>query len=255
MNWRSSRVFMAAVLLATGGVAGAGAEEKQKPAAGGKEEPPRKRQRVVSDLSGFELLDPDKLKDKPMVAGATRDLLGARAPVILAPRLAKLHGTSPVFAWRHQGKRFAFVLSDEEGQELHAAKVDGEAYAWPSNAPRLTDGKTYLWSVKAAEPPSAPASIAGVVVVTAAERAQIDKALAGAKAEDPYTEGLARGQALVDQRVWYDAIGVYADLIARFPGRAEAYERRATLYAQVPELQSQADLDFDRADGLTSSPR
>ena len=253
-NRGQARALVAAVLLAAAGIAGAQTTEKPPSPAPRKEEPSRKRPRVVSDLSGFELLDPEQLKDKPMVAGATR-VLGAPAPVILAPRLARLHGTSPVFAWQHEGKRFAFVLWDEAGTELHAAQVEGTRYVWPSGAPRLADGQTYLWSVRLAEPAAAPAATAGVVVVTPAERRQIDEALAGATAPDPYDQALARGQAFVAERVWYDALGVYSDLIARFPDRAEAYERRATLYAQIPALQGQADEDFARADQLTSSRR
>jgi hypothetical protein len=259
MNGRSSRVFIAAAVVATIGLAGAGiradAPPKPKPKAERKEEPPKKRRRVVSNLSGFELLDQARLKDKPMVAGATR-VLGAKPPVILAPRLGKLYGTSPVFAWRHEGKRFAFVLWDEAGTELHAAEVEGQSYAWPSGAPRLADGQTYLWSVKAAESAAEPGATAGVVVVTPAERGEIDRALLAAKDdEDPYRAALARAQAFVDQRVWYDALAVYADLIERLPDRAEAFERRGMLYTQIPALASQADEEFARADALTSSRR
>lgn len=253
MSWRSSRVLVAAAFLAASGLGAARADEKPKPAADKKEDPPKKRRRVVSDLSGFELLDQAKLKDKPMVAGATR-VLGARAPVILAPRLARVHG-APVLAWRHEGKRFAVVLWDEEGTELHAAEVEGSSYAWPAEAPRLADGRTYLWSVKLAEPAAAPAATAGIVVVTADERRQVDAALAAVSGGDPYSAALARAQAFVDQRVWYDALAVYDDLIARFPDRPEAYERRATLYAQIPALEDAADEDFARADAITSNRR
>lgn len=255
MSSRSSRVLVAGTVLAAAGLSVSVADEKPKsPPPTVQEAPPKKRPRVVSDLSGFELLDEARLKDKPMVAGATR-VLGAKPPVIVAPRLGKLHGTSPVFAWRHEAPRFAFVLWDEAGDELHAAEVEGASYAWPSGAPRLADGRTYLWSVKAAEPAAAPASTAGVVVVTSEERARIDAALSAVKDEDPYREALARAQAFVEARVWYDAVAVYADLIARFPDRPEAYERRATLLAQIPALASQADEDFARADTLTSSRR
>ena len=73
---------------------------------------------------------------------------------------------------------------------------------------------------------------------------------AGATAGDPYDEGLARARVLVERRVWYDALGVYTDLVARFPDRPEAYEQRATLYAQIPATLAQAEEDFARADAL-----
>ena len=251
MSSRSSSAFVAALLAAAVAVAQEPPKPSPSPSPG--KDQPRKRARVVSDLSGFELLDAARLGDKPTVAGATR-VLGAKPPVILAPRLARLHGGRPTFAWRHEGRRFAFTLWDEEGNELHAAEVDGPAYTLPAAAPALADGRTYLWSVRLADPPSAPAATAGVVVVTAEERRRIDAALASAAA-DPYRSGLARAEAFVKERVWYDALGLYSDLIARFPDRPEAYEGRATLLAQMPALQADADADFARADALTASPR
>jgi len=247
MTGHRAYAFLTAAVFAASPLAAAEVERK---ATAAPRAVPAKRQRVVSDLSGFELLDAAELKDKPVVAGATRSLGGPPPPVILAPHLAKLHGTSAVFAWRHEAKRFAFVLSDDAGEEIHAAEVDGQNYRWPAAAPRLDDGKTYLWSVKPAGPSAALASMAAVAVVTPAERVAIDEALAAAKSSDPYADGLARGQAFVEKRVWYDAIGIYSDLIARFPDRPEAYERRATLYAQIPATVEQADDDFARADAL-----
>jgi hypothetical protein len=217
-----------------------------------KQTPAKKRQRVVSDLSGFELLDAAKLQDKPVVAGATRGIGGPRPPVLLAPHLAKLHGAGPVFAWRHDGERYAFVLSDELGQDVHSAEVTGHNYAWPAAAPRLADGKTYFWSVRPVSGSlMALASMAAVVVVTSAERQAIDRSLTEAIAADPYQEGLARAQVLVDTRVWYDALGAYNDIIARFPKRPEAYERRGNLFAQLAVTQEQAEEDFARADVLS----
>ena len=248
MKWQALGLISAA-LLAGAALSSAAPADTATPTPAGKEDAPKKRQRVVSDLSGFELLDASKLKDKPMVTGATRSF-SPRPPVVLAPHLGKLHGASPVFAWKHEGKRFAFALADAAGKEIYAAHVDGTSYAWPETAPRLEDGKTYTWTVKTAEPASAPASSASVVVVDKAERKQIDKALAAVKGTDEYATGLARAQALVDKRVWYDAVGVYTDLIARFPERAEAYEKRATLFAQIPELEAVADAEFAKADAL-----
>jgi hypothetical protein len=247
MHSRSLLAFMMAIAFAAAGLAAAAPTPTPTPT----KQPPKKRQRVVNDLSGFELLDAAKLQDKPVVAGATRGLGGPRPPVILAPHLAKLHGASPLFAWRHNGERFAFVLSDELGQDVHSAEVTGHSYAWPASAPRLADGKTYLWSVRPLSGSATSlASMAAVVVVTPAEREEIDKSTVGTKAPDPYREGLTRAQVLVDKRVWYDALGAYSDLIARFPDRPEAYERRANLFAQLAVTQEQAEEDFARADAL-----
>jgi hypothetical protein len=229
-------------------------EPKSKPEPGKEEaQAPKKRQRVVSNLSGFELLDAAKLDDKPVVAGATRALPGPEPPLILAPHLAKLHGVSPLFAWRNPGDLFLFVLSDESGRDVHTATVAGQSYTWPADAPRLADSATYFWSVRPASGSSGVrASMAALVVVTAAERAQIDAALEATEADDPYAAGLARAQVLVDGRVWYDALGAYSDLIDRFPERPEAYARRAELFAQLPATQQQAEEDFVQADRRTA---
>jgi hypothetical protein len=241
-----------AALLATAGIAAAQSKEPTKPAADAGTAAPKKRQRVVSDLSGFELLDPAKLKEKPMVAGAARSLFSPKPPVLLAPHLGKLHGANPVFAWRHGARRFHFSLADGAGKELHAADVDGQSYTWPASAPALLDGATYTWTVKPLDPEGTPVS-ASVVVLTKAERAPIDRALGAPKSKDPYRLGLARAAAFTDARVWYDAISTYSDLITQFPNRMEAYERRATLYAQIPTLQDAADEDFAKADALAAS--
>ena len=93
MIWRHVPAFLAAAALAAAVAAAAQDPPKPSPSPSpspGKDQP-RRRARVVSDLSGFELLDAARLADKPTVAGATR-VLGAKAPVIVAPRLAKLHG-------------------------------------------------------------------------------------------------------------------------------------------------------------------
>jgi hypothetical protein len=137
---------------------------------------------------------------------------------------------------------------------LHAAEVDGQAYRLPAAAPALADGKTYLWSVRLAEPAAAPAATAGVVVVTPEERRRIDAALVS-PVSDEYGDGLLRAQAFVKERVWYDALAAYSGLVARFPDRPEAYEGRATLLAQMPALAAEAEADFARADALTAGRR
>ena len=238
---------LAAVLACAGP---AGAQSKEKTSAPASQEAPKKRQRVVSDLSGFELLDPAKLKDKPMVTGATRSLFGPKSPVPLAPRLGRVYGANPVFAWTHEGRarRFTFTLADDADKALHTAEVEAFSYAWPLEALRLAAGKTYYWTVRPTEPANAPAATAGIVVVTDAERAKVDAALAAAGSGDSYEAGLARARTLTDERLWYDAIAASSDLIGRSPGRPEAYELRGTVYAQIPATQPLADQDFARAE-------
>ena len=217
---------------------------------------PQKRRRVVSDLSGFELLDAAKLKKKPMVAGAGRGLFDAKPPIPLAPYLARLYGRSPVFRWQAEGRgqRFLFALSDVAHKELHRAETAGDSYSWPTAAPQLEDGQTYYWTVKGVAPTAtSPSAQHGVEVVAPQQRAEIDNALRLDTGADRYRAGLARAQVFTDERLWYDAIGAYTDLIAQSPGRAEAYEKRGMIYAQIAATQALAEADFARADELAGN--
>ncbi|MBZ5646001.1 MAG: DUF928 domain-containing protein [Acidobacteriia bacterium] len=212
------------------------------------------RPRVVTDLSGFDLLDPGKAKKQTMIAGATRG--GPRATA-LAPRLAKFYGSSPVFQWSYPGKtkKFNFVLRDDSDSELLRTEVVGTEFRYPATAPQLAPGRTYFWTVEPAvmmlAEPSAPV---GFVVVPAEQRQEIDERFAKVKNRDGYAAAYERAQILTDQRLWYDAIGAYTDLIAKFPDRPKLYEQRGMIYAQFEVTQAPADQDFARAEELRAKP-
>ena len=214
-----------------------------------------RRKRVVSDLSGFDLLDQGKVKKESMVVGATR---GAAPPVLLAPRLGRVYGDRPAFEWSDPSRPSGFVvaLTDEAQEELIRAETATTRWVYPADAPRLEPGRTYFWTVQASSglfaSPSAPA---GLLVVSGPQREEIDRALARGAAADPYEQGRARARVFTDHRLWYDAIATYSDLIARFPDRPQAYEERATIYAQLDATQSRADEDFARAEALRAGPR
>jgi hypothetical protein len=218
-----------------------------------KEKPRRKR--VVSDLSGFDLLDQGKVKKESMVVGATR---GAAPPVLLAPRLGRIYGDRPALEWSDESRPSGFVvaLTDEAQEELARAETTTTRWVYPADAPRLEPGRTYFWTVQASSglfaSPSAPA---GLLVVSGAQREEIDRALAAAAAADPYEQGRARARIFTDHRLWYDAVAAYSDLIARFSDRPEAYEERAMIYAQLDATQARADQDFARAEALRAGRR
>lgn len=213
---------------------------------------PKKRQRVVSDLSGFELLDEAKLKSKPVVAGATRGgLFSPKPPVALAPYLARVYSAEPVFLWASESPRFAFVLIDASGAEVHRATVDGTRYAWPARAPKLQPGRTYAWSVTPEGGDEASAAVE-VLVADAAVRAKVDKALSAAAGADAYAKAVARARVFTDNRLWYDAVAAWAEAIALDPKRPEAWEGRGNVFAQIPATRSLSDQDFARADELSA---
>ncbi len=84
--------------------------------------------------------------------------------------------------------------------------------------------------------------------------AEIDKKLAefpGAVTR----AGVARARVFTDARLWYDAIDAYNALIERFPDRAELYERRGTIYAQLTCTQSLAEEDLARAERMQAMKR
>ena len=209
------------------------------------------RARVVTDLSGFDLLESSKLKKQTQVPGATR---GMPRPVALAPRLGKLYGDQPVFSWKLEGKAkgFLFILWNDAQAELFRAEVAGSEYRYPVTAPVLEPGKTYFWTVEVTSAmlggePSAPA---GFLRLNAAQRAEVEKDLAAAASTDPYQSGLARARVFTNHRLWYDAISAYTDLIAAYPNRAELYEERGMIYAQMETTEPLADNDFAREEEL-----
>ena len=210
------------------------------------------RPRVVTDLSGFDLLDPGKAKKQTMVAGATR---GMPRPTALAPKLGKLFGGNPLFQWSYPGKaqKFMFVLLDDSQIELLRAEVNGTDFRYPASAPQFVPGKTYFWTVEpAASMLAEPSSPVGFVALPTTQRQELEQHFASIKSTDAYAAACERAQLYTDQRLWYDAIGAYTDLIAKYPDRAELYERRGTIYAQFEATQSLAEKDFAKADELRS---
>ena len=245
------------LVLGSGPAALQGDTPPKKPGAPAKEETPDKprRKRVVSDLSGFDLLDQGKVKKESMVVGAAR---GFAPPVILAPRLGRVYGDRPAFEWSDESKASGFViaLTDESQEELIRAETATTHWIYPPSAPKLEPGRTYFWTVQASSgmfaTPSAPA---GLMVLAGSQREEIDRALAAVATADPFEQGRARARVFTDHRLWYDAIAAYSDLIARFPDRPEPYEERATIYAQLDATQARADEDFARAEALKARSR
>lgn len=226
-------------------------QQQTKPAKPSKTDKSKpRRQRVVTDLSGFDLLEAKTVKRQATIVGATR---GLPRPVALAPRLGKLYGHQPVFAWSYEGKAqsFVFVLWNDVNEEVFRSEVKGTTFKYPPTAPALEPGKTYLWTVEAASAllGSSTSAPVGFLVVSAEQRPEIDRSLPRS-ATDSYALGLQRARVFTGQRLWYDALTAYTELIARYPDRLELYEERGTIYAQLETTKALADADFDTADQL-----
>jgi hypothetical protein len=232
------------------------AAQSQQPAR--KTEEPKKapKKRLVADLSGFELSDPKQKRPERTVVGATR---GFTSPDPLAPQRGKLYGASALFEWHYEGKGRGFLITflDEEDNEVFRAETTGKQYLLPATPQRFQPGKTYAWQVLITQPliganPSEPVEF---VAVSDAERAEIEKALAAIPKGDEYSTGLARARVFTRHRVWFDAIGAYTALIAKFPDRAELFEERGAIYAQLDITKPLAEADFARADAVHSGSK
>jgi len=208
-----------------------------------------RRARVVTDLSGFDLLDTLRLREQTMAVGASR---GTDAPLALAPRLGKAFGVHPVFSWSHEGGPQSFTLTvwNDAQKKVHRAEVSGSSFRYPSDAPSLEPGKAYVWSVapQVTLLGGSPSLPVGILVVDPEQREAIEAELADIRGDDAYATGLERARVFTRHRVWYDAIGAYTDLIAEYPDRAELYEERGMIYAQLGATQDLAAADFVRAD-------
>ena len=210
-----------------------------------------RRQRVVTDLSGFDLLDSLSLARRTIVVSATR---GADPPVALAPRIGRAYSTRPIFSWKPGGgvESFTFTLWTEDQEEVFKTQVTGTRFEYPADAPPLQPGKAYVWSVAPAVTllGGSASLLVGIMMATTDQRQSIERELEAIDQGDPVAAGLERARVFTRSRVWYDVIAEYTDLIARFPDRAELYEERGMVYAQLEATQDLADADFMRADEL-----
>jgi hypothetical protein len=248
--------IVAYVALAAGQTVPA-AQSAPKP--GQKPAPPRTtsapKKRVVIDLSGFDLLEPKKVEKQTVVAGATR---GMPSAIALAPRLARLYGQQPTLNWRYDSRadRFMVVFRDDAQNEVFRDETAAKSYTYPASAPRLEPSRTYFWTVEVSAPfsLSEPSTPVGFVVLSDAQTGPIREKLLKS-ADDSYANALARAQLMVDNRLWYDAVATYSDLIGRYPDRPELFEKRAAIYAQLPVTQGLADRDFAHADSLKIQAR
>jgi hypothetical protein len=217
------------------------------------------RSRVITDLSGFELTDKEKLNTQPMVVGATRGPSGSPSPPIpLGPQLAKVYQLNPSFVWseKRQNGTNTFVLTDDRGKELFRSRADGSSFRYPSSAPSLRPGDTYEWRIETVVTGEVLSSTSlWFLIVGGDERQRITNALAGIAKNGGFAKALARARIFTEYRVWYDAIDSYSHLIGEYPEHPELYDERGMIYAQIPGTQELANKDFARADELRKDNR
>jgi hypothetical protein len=195
--------------------------------------------RVRTKLAGFEL-SPESGKNPNQIGGASRDL---GSPRLYAPNSGKAFSTHPVFAWgtTDANQKVAFRLTAVTGQMIYEATVDANHLVYPDDAPALTPGTTYNWTIAPEmDMMGAPPAPVSISIVSGAERDSIASDLAAATGED----GAAK--VFVAHRLWYDAVAAYSALVLAHPESKDYYAARGTLYDQLPATDVLASQDWAR---------
>jgi hypothetical protein len=198
--------------------------------------PPTQPQRVHPNLSGFDLSSSGKSANQ--TSGASR---GTESPLLFAPQSGKSFTTHPEFHWRvnDAGQKVIFRLSSLDGTPLFEAETTDDNLKYPADAPALTPGSSYLWTIAPDnEMQGGPSPPAAILIVGAPERDKIAAELKAASGD------AAAAQVCVDHRVWYDAIERYSTLLAQRPDDQKARTMRAELYDQLPATKSLAEADW-----------
>ncbi len=207
-----------------------------------------KRKVLDADLSGFDISDPKSEKKVTTMLGGSRTAAIPSA-ILLAPHRAKFLGQSATFDWSFSGHNEGYVLiiTDEDETQLVHQQLKESHYRLDSPATNFQPGQTYYWRVQVLPNPLASEPLE-FEVVSAEESQTITKAVAAIPTTDPYQSALAKAQIFTDHRLWFDALGAYDDLIAKYPDHSELYDQRGAIYAQIPATKSLSESDFARAD-------
>jgi len=240
-----------AILLAGGSVLAAGANGAA--AANGNAQASTQQQaasgakRVRASRQGFDL-DPKAGSQSGAQLGAGSRGGEPSKTVLYAPNLGLAYSLHPTFQWQPQGGSMSFRLYDPDDNELYEVDVTGQStLVYPQDAPPLKPGETYRWTVQGkglgmSEPPPS----AHVKVVAGAERQQLEAALKKIAA-DGKQQKMQQAQVFADNRIWYDAVAAYSQLIADNPNDAKLYEARAEIYESLPQTHHLAAQDMAKA--------
>jgi hypothetical protein len=214
---------------------------------------PKPKRKLDADLSGFDVSDDKSGKKVSSMLGGSRSAAIPSA-TLLAPHRAKLYGSAADFSWTFGGHADGYVLvvTDEDETQILRQQVKDSRYRLDTLPKNLQPGETYYWRVQVL-PNTLASEPLEFVTVSAQERQVIDHALAAIPAADPYEAGLARARLFTDHRLWFDALGAYSDLIAKYPSRPEPYEDRGTIYSQVLATKSLGESDLATAAKLTQT--
>jgi Domain of Unknown Function (DUF928) len=239
-------LFMTAV-LASQGMAIQSDPSAAPPGNGSKDasQPPKQLKRVhARKLDGFEL-SPQPASAGTQVGGASRGI--GTNTTLLAPRKAQSYSLNPLFQWANPNRkitsyRFRLLASNRE-TVLFETEVGSNSLKYPNDAPALTAGGDYFWTVQPSISLLGEATDpAELIILRAQQRSELD-GLLGPVSADPR----ARARVFVEKRLWYDAIEAYNHLISANPDERELFLERAELYEQLPQTKEAAEQDRAKA--------
>jgi hypothetical protein len=206
--------------------------------------PPPKVARVRAKLDGFDIA-PTSGKAPNQIGGASRDL---GVLTLYAPKLGKAYSLTPTFYWSGDDRsEYTFKLAALSTQQtaLYVKKVTGGKFTYPADAPALKPSETYIWSVQPENDLMDGIASASVLIVGGTNRTNVENALSSVKepAGEPSAEA---AKVYVDNRLWFDAIAEYSNLIERHPEATKYYRDRAAIYDQLTQTRDLADADEAR---------
>ena len=224
--------------------------QKNDPGTGKPAANPKKKL-LEADLQGFELSDD---KNVHTTVGGTRGVENALSlATLLAPKVAKLYGSSALFQWstKNPGDGYIFTIVDEDEARVVREQLKDQSYRLADGLSKLKAGETYQWKVQVL-PQTVPGVGSDFMMVSDQERQQIDKDLAAVSTGDPYEAGFKRARVFVEHHLWFDAIGAYSELIEKYPSRAELYEDRGAIYSSMAVTRELGEKDRAKAAALQS---
>jgi len=200
--------------------------------------------RVIARLDGFDLA-PGRASAN-QIGGASRGAGSNLKLVLYAPHKARIYTLRPAFSWRGDpAAQYKVHIQNVTGAFAWDRDVTGSSLAYPTDAPPLEPGDTYLWHVDPVSPllgPPPPAAM--LVVLGGTERVQLESEISQIPGTG-FDADQGRTRSFFNHRLWYDAVMLSSDLIAKYPDRQDLYEMRGMLYYQLPETEALADADLE----------
>ena len=224
--------FALAGALMLAGVAAA--QNPPQPAAQTAKQNPK---RVRTGMNGFDI-SPQSGKSANQVGGASRDI---GSPRLYAPPAAKAYSLRPVFAWGTPdgAEKVTFRLSTPNGVVVYETSTTTGHLKYPSDAPTLSAGATYTWTIiPDNDMMGGTPHAVSVMIVSTPEREAMQSELAAAAG------AAAAADVYVQHHVWYDAVEAYSALLDQKPDDQDARSMRASIYDQIPSTKDLADADW-----------